>query len=113
MSFTVRTVVATFNDADGSPSQGEVTFDLTDEMMNDGTIAVPGQEIAAALDDTGSISVSLTANDDTDTVPTGVQWRVTLRISNADPMTYSVTVPSAGSGSVMLESLLPGAPQVS
>lgn len=112
MSFTSRTIVHTFSQADGTTASGEVSFNLPLPMTNDGTTIIPSK-VAASLNGSGAISVLLAANDDPDTLPTGVQWQVTLRIAGADPLEYSITVPSAGSGNVDLGSLLPSAAEVS
>lgn len=111
MSFTVRTLTHGFTNADGTACSGKVTFDLTDVMTNGAATIVPS-EVDAPLDSSGAISVSLAANDDTGTSPTGVQWRATFRILGAEDETYLITVPSAGSGAIDLGSLLPGESQV-
>ncbi|HEX5347847.1 MAG TPA: hypothetical protein VFW64_12235 [Pseudonocardiaceae bacterium] len=111
MSFTVRTVTQTFANADGTPASGKVTFDLSGRMTNGGTTILPN-EVTAPLDGSGAMTVTLAANDDTGTLPAGVQWRVTVRILGAEEESYFVTVPSAGSGSIDLGSLLPSAQQV-
>lgn len=110
MSFTYRTITHAFLDADSSASVGEVTFDLTGPMTNGGTTIEPGEVTAPLV--AGALSVSLAANDDTGTVPTGQQWVTTLRFQGEDPISYLITVPSVGSGAIDLGSLLPGQPQV-
>lgn len=110
MSFTTRTVTHTFQNADGTPASGSVTFALSDRMTNSGTTVLP-TEVVGSLNGSGQLSVVLTANDDAGTVPTGAQWRVTFRILGASEEVFSVTVPN-GSGTVDLGTLLPGAPQV-
>lgn len=112
MSFTVRTITHTYLNADSTPASGKVTFDLSGTMSNGGTTIVPS-EVVASLDVTGAISVSLAANDDTATLPTGVQWLATVRILGSTPVETAITVPSAGSGPVDLVSLYPTTPQVS
>ena len=111
MSFTVRTVTHTYLNADSTPASGKVTFDLAGAMTNGGTTILPS-EVVAPLDSTGSFSVSLAGNDDTATVPTGVQWQATVRVLGSEPSTSSITIPSAGTGNVDLGTLLPSAHQV-
>lgn len=111
MAFTTRTITHAFKNADGTAASGKVTFDLSSRITNSGTTIVP-VEVTATLDATGAMSAALVANDDAATTPAGSQWRVTLRILGAEPETYFITVPSAGSGSVDLGTLLPATPQV-
>ena len=110
MSFSTRTVTHLFQNADGTAASGRLVFTLTGRMTNGTTTIVPA-EVSANLDNTGAISVSLTANNDTATVPTDTQWRVDFRILGADPETFYIIVPT-GTGSVDLGSLLPGNQQV-
>lgn len=111
MAFTVRTITHTFTNADTTAASGTVTFDLTKRMTNGSTTIVPAT-VTGTLNDSGALSVSLTANDDAATAPIGAQWRVTFRILGSDQEQFYVTVPSAGSGNVDLGSLLPSAEQV-
>ena len=110
MAFTSATITHKFQNADGTPGSGRVTFDLTRRMTNGGTTVLPS-EVTAALDASGSISVTLVANDDTGTVPVDAKWRVTLRILGADEEEFFITVPGGG-GTVDLGTLLPSAEQV-
>lgn len=111
MAFTQRTVTHTFTNADGSPASGTVTFALTGRMTNGSTTIVPAAEVTGTLNATGNLSVTVTANNDTGTVPTDAGWMVTLRIAGAKQEEFLITVPS-GTGTVDLGSLLPAAGQV-
>lgn len=102
MAFTTITVTGTYPGCTGT-----VTFTLTGAMQNDGQIILP-QPISAALDQEGAFSVSLLANDDTDTQPPGVMYGVTETITGARPRDSFIEVPSALGGSVLLTDLLPG-----
>lgn len=112
MSFTQRNVVHQFLDSDGSFAEGVVTFQLSETITNGPVTIVPSDLPTATLDSTGSIAIELAANDDPDTIPAGSTWNVTLQLAGARSDTYSITVPSAGSGDVDLGDLLPGEPQV-
>lgn len=112
MSFTLRTIVHTFTNADSTAASGSVTFMLPQRMTNDGQTVLPGS-VPFTLDGEGALNATnIAANDDTDTTPTEVQWQVTLSILGSDDETYAITVPSAGSGSINLGTLLPSAQQV-
>lgn len=111
MPFTTRQVTHTFSNADGSPASGSVTAALSKRMTNGTTTIVPAAEVTAALNSSGQLSMTLTANDDTGTVPTDAGWTVTLRIAGCNAEEFFVTVPS-GSGSVDLGTLLPSTGQV-
>jgi hypothetical protein len=110
MAFTTRTITHVFTNADGTAASGSITFWLTQRMTNSGTSVMPAQ-ITANLDSNGNLSQSLYCNDDTDTTPTGAQWRVDLRILGAEQESFFISVPS-GSGSVDLGTLLPSSQQV-
>ena len=111
MAFTQRTVTHNFQNADGSPASGTVTFALTRRMTNGATTIVPAAEVTGTLNGTGQLSVSLAANNDTGTVPTDAGWNVTLRIAGARQEEFLITVPT-GTGPVDLGSLLPSTGQV-
>lgn len=108
MSFTRATVTHTFENADGTPASGAVTFTLTKRMTNGTTTIVPS-EITANLNSEGKLSQALTANDDPGTIPSDAQWRVDLRILGAPSEPYFITVPTGG-GTADLGSLLPTRP---
>jgi hypothetical protein len=79
-------------------------------MTNSGTTILPS-EVQGSLNSSGALSVVLTANTDTATVPTDAQWRVQLRILGAAQEEFFIQVPY-GTGTLDLGTLLPGAPQV-
>lgn len=111
MSFSQRTITHSFENADGTPASGNVTFTLLNRMTN-GAITIIPAEITTPLDGSGNISQALTSNQDQGTLPQDVQWRVDFRITAAgSPVTESfyITVPP-GPGSTDLGSLLPQQP---
>ena len=105
--FSTATISHTFTNPDGTPAAGSLTFQLTQRMTN-GTTSVFPSEITANLNSSGQLSVELTANNDTGTIPTTAQWVVTIRLQGYSYSTeqYVITVPTGG-GSVDLGTLLP------
>jgi hypothetical protein len=110
VAFTTRTIVHAFQNADGTPASGPVIFTLSQRMTNDGTTIAPGI-VTASLDASGNLSQAITCNNDADTVPTGAQWRVDIRLYGDQEQSYFITVPT-GIGNIDLGSLLPAAQQV-
>lgn len=105
MSFTTREVTHRFRNADGTAASGSITFWLTKRMSQIGETLVPA-EITANLTEEGALAQSLTANNDTGTVPGDAQWRVDMRVLGAEQEQFFITVP-AGSGPIDLMTLLP------
>lgn len=100
MAFTIVTVTGTYHKADGSPASGSVTFLATGTMRDtDSDVTITPAEITATLDEDGSISVELAANDGVFTTPRGVTYEVTERIEDSNEaksfITISYTSPSA------------------
>lgn len=113
MAFTTRTVTHQFNNADGTAASGTIVFTLTGRMTNGSISMMPSSKVTATLNGSGQLSVSLEANDDAATTPTGVLWQVTIEVAgSARTEQYFVNVPSAGSGNVDLMSLVPQASHV-
>ena len=106
MAVTSRTITHKFTNADGTPGSGSVTFRLTKRITNGAQTYGPGT-ITATLDNSGNLSQSLLANDDTGTFPVDSQWLATFRVLGWDVEEFAITVPSAGSGAVDLGTLLP------
>ena len=111
MAFSTRTITHTFENADGTPASGTITFGLTKRITNGTTTIVPA-EITANLNASGQLSQVLTANNDPGTLPADSMWRVDFRIATPGaPVTetFYITVPT-GAGTVDLGSLLPQSP---
>lgn len=111
MSFSTRQITHAFENADGTPASGSVTFSLSKRITNGSTTIVPA-EITTSLDPTGNLSQTLTANNDVGTIPQDSQWRVDFRLATPGaPVTetFWIVVP-AGSGAIDLGSLLPQQP---
>lgn len=108
MAATVRTITHTFENADGTPASGTLTFRLTKRITNGAMTYVPAT-ITANLTGTGALLVSLLANDDPTSFPLDSRWVVTFRILGSDSEEFVITVPSAGTGPIDLGTLLPNA----
>lgn len=110
MAFTTITVTATYLESDGeTPASGTVTFLATGVMRDTSTnVSIAPTEITATLDADGEISVALTANNDTYTVPTGVTYEVTERIDGTAENKYFVSIgKDSPGGTVDIADLVP------
>ncbi len=109
MAFTNITVTGHYEDANGDPVEGRVIFKLTSTMRQpEGNISIAPTDIVANLDESGEFSVSLPANNDTTTVPSGVGYEVTERIRGAALNKYFISIDkNAISGTVDLADLVP------
>lgn len=110
MAFTPITVTATYLESDGvTPASGTVTFLATGVMRDTSTnVSIAPTEITATLDENGEISVVLTANNDTYTVPTGVTYEVTERLDGTAENKYFISVgKDSPDGTVDLADLVP------
>lgn len=67
-----------------------------------------GESVTAQLDASGNISTRLASTLDADTSPADAYWRVDVRVTGADALTYFAPIPSGGV-TVDLSSLEPGA----
>lgn len=106
--FTEVTVTGTFTGESGSPAAGSLTFTLTQPMTN-GDVVVPPKPLTVTLNEHGSFSVILFANDDEATVPQGAQYGVTEQVTGAQPRDYCILVSHAATP-VDISTLMPGAP---
>lgn len=96
MAFTLITVTCTYRTADGNAASGTVKFTPSNPMVNGVmTVASP---IQMALDRLGKLSITVAANDDPATTPTGSYYTVTEALSGQTPRTYNVIIPYAASG---------------
>lgn len=109
MAFTQILVTATYLEADNvTPASGEVTFIATGPMRDTMTnITVSPTEQVIVLDEDGYMEVSLTANNDDYTVPTGITYEVTERINGAGENKFFVSInKGAVNGTVDLADLV-------
>lgn len=109
MAFTQIQVTGSFQSTTGSePAAGQLTFTLTRPMSNSNVIVTPSP-ITATLDDDGSFNVTLVANDDPDTAPSGVWYGVTEQIIDGQPRDYFIVIPAAADGGIVdISTLMPG-----
>ena len=108
MAFTKAKITHTFENADGTPSSGRITFTLTKRITN-GNQSITPSSVAVQLPANGQLSVELTSNVDSGTLPTDSQWKMEWHILGSDPEEFFITVPSGG-GTVELATLLPTQP---
>lgn len=110
MAFTVVTLTGTFQNADGTPADGTVQFQLTQPMAN-GDVIIETTPLAVILNASGGFSVPLRANDDTATLPVGTQYVVIERVTSTSNREYAITIPHAAvGGTVDLSTLMPTSP---
>lgn len=106
--FTPITLMGTFASQPGQTASGELTFTLTQGMSNANT-TLPATPIKVQLDEEGSFSVQLAANDDPETEPQGVLYGVTEIIVGAQPRDYFIKL-SREQLTVDISTLMPGEP---
>lgn len=111
MAFTERQIEQPFVFPDGTlpGPDSYLTFVLTVPLLDTDTgIELVPKEIRGYCDATGLLTVTLDATDDPTTQPTGAGYRVTHVIRNqVTPLSYSVAIPSAGVGVLLLSDLAP------
>ena len=103
MAFTTIAVTGTFLQADNStPATGNVTFIASTTMQDSSNNQIIAPTLSTGtLNGSGSISVNLTATDDSTTQPTGVTYEVTENIDGAGQNKYSIEVPNASNGATL------------
>lgn len=107
MSFTMCTVTHSFENIDGTPGSGTVSFWLSKRMTNGTQTFVPS-EVGASIASDGSLSQALPSNADPDTIPADAMYRVDIRVQGAEQESFFITVPATAS--VDLGTLLPQQP---
>ena len=103
MAFTTIALTATFLQADNStPADGNVTFIASTTMQDSSNNQIIAPTLSTGtLNASGSISVNLTATDDSTTQPSGVTYEVTENIDGAGQNKYSIEVPSASADATL------------
>ena len=103
MAFTTIAVTGTFLQADNSTAAtGNVTFIASTTMQDSSNNQIIAPTLSTGtLNGSGSISVNLTATDDSTTQPTGVTYEVTENIDGAGQNKYSIAVPSNSGGATL------------
>jgi hypothetical protein len=77
--------------------------------MSNGGIVAPVEPVQVTLDEHGHFSVQLFANDDTVTVPQGVEYGVTETLTGAQPRDYFIVL-AHNESKVNIATLMPGEP---
>jgi hypothetical protein len=103
MAFTTIALTGTFLQADNSTAAtGNVTFIASTTMQDSSNNQIIAPTLSTGtLNGSGSISVNLTATDDSTTQPSGVTYEVTENIDGAGQNKYSIEVPSASTGATL------------
>lgn len=92
MAFTTITVSGSFYEGStATPAQGQITFLLSDVMVDstDGQIIEP-YPVTGLLDTSGHFSVTIAANTDPTTQPTTTTYTVTEQIIGSPRNVYSI-----------------------
>lgn len=95
MTFTSSTINHTWQNADTTPSSGNITFSLSKAITN-GSVTIAPNHVVVTLNASGGISQALVSNVDMTTIPQDSFWIVTERIMGAAERQYPVQVPSGG-----------------
>lgn len=103
MAFTQVTVTQDYNSADWTEPSGTVIFTPVVPMLNSGVV-VPAVPVTARLDGAGTISITLVADTDPSTTPTGGYYGV-VELINGVRRSYNVVIPHDQGSSVVLYSL--------
>jgi hypothetical protein len=116
MSATFITVVGTFENMEGVPVEGSVTFQLNSPsgvqnltasvIYTAEPIVVPLDASSGKLGSSG-LGVILLANNDAATYPAGTQYIVTEETTGVANYSYNVTLNAAGASVVDLAALRP------
>jgi hypothetical protein len=104
VAFTYVTVTRDYDLADGEEPIGTVVFTPTAAMVNAG-VTVVAAPVRAVLDTAGVLTISLAANTDPATDPTGVSYLVEEFIAGATTRRYYVQIPHAAGAVVDLATL--------
>lgn len=104
MAFTQVDITQDFTLADGTEPSGTVTFTPTAPMFNT-TVVVPMTPAVARLaGGTGTINLTLVANTDPSTAPSGAAYKVD-EVINGVKRTYHIQIPHDQGSSLSLYSL--------
>lgn len=104
MAFTYVTITRDYDTADGLDPVGYVYFTPCVPMIN-GSVTVVASPIKVLLNIDGQVSISLAANTDPSTTPTGTYYNVLEDIQGQPRRTYSVIIPHNVGGTIDLGSL--------
>ena len=103
--FTQVTVTGTITLSNATPASGAtVTFTLN-TPITDGTQIVAPEPLSARCNSSGAFTITLNANDDSTTLPTGTYYTVTIGYGEQTLDSFSVIVPHAAAPTVNLFTL--------
>jgi hypothetical protein len=98
MTFTLVPITGTYRNEDGSIPRGSVSFTRSKTLQDSSTDRTASNStLTARLDEAGHIAVSLIANDDPTSQPTGTTYLVVESIGTSKRR-YRITVPHASGG---------------
>ena len=110
MAFTLVTVTGKWERIDGTVPVGTVMFQLSYEISDGVSVFSTIIPVVTTLDNTGSISIRIPANDDPDTLPIGTHYIIIENI-DGNPRTYFVIIPhTALGGTISLAAIVPYVP---
>lgn len=111
---TTIVVTSTYEDMQGNPQSGTVTFTPSTGPFNDPTVSVIFEPvtITATVSDEGTISETLPCTNNSGFEPSSWVWNVTERITGSAVRAYSVSLPSTLGGTADLSDLAQSAPVV-
>ena len=100
------TVHGVYQDSNGNPSAGSITFAPPPQLVDAGSSVIYGRPVSVNLDATGAFSVSLVCTDNPELVPVGWYYTVTERIGGAT-RSYPVFLPHTLGTSVDFSTVVP------
>ena len=99
MALVEITVTFNYRTTAGAEATGAVTFEATQQITDGTSVVDPSPQVVTLASGSGSVVLEV--------APPSSTYRVTERITNASPNTYTITVPSnASGGTVALASLI-------
>lgn len=105
MGFTSVAITGTVTLSNATPASGAVVSLLLNTPITDGTQIVAPEAVSTRCASDGTFSVTVNANDDTTTLPTGSYYEVTITYGSATLDTFNVIVPKASAPTVNLFTL--------
>lgn len=105
MAFTQVSCTGTVMLSNATPANGAVVSLLLNTPITDGTQIVAPEPVTTRCASDGTFSVTVNANDDSTTLPTGSWYEVTITYGNQTLDSFNVSVPAADAPTVNLFSL--------
>jgi hypothetical protein len=96
MTFTPVTLLGTYVTPTGVSASGSITFTLTQPLQDTGGNVIATRDTVTSTIVSGSMSAVLYATNDTDTIPTGVTYKVVEKLNGSpSDRTYEITLQSS------------------